>query len=42
VSVGSQRITAKALQTGLRVELTLAEEVTLRTKGIINSKLEFA
>jgi len=42
VSVGPQRITAKALRTGQRVELTLAKEVTLQAKEIINSELEFA
>jgi hypothetical protein len=42
VSVGPKRITAKAFQTGQRVELTLAKEVTLQAKEIINSKLEFA
>jgi hypothetical protein len=41
VSVGPKQITAKALQTGLRVELTLAKEVTLQAKEIINSKLEY-
>jgi hypothetical protein len=42
VLVGPQRITAKAVQTGQRVELTLAKEVTLQAKEIINSQLEFA
>jgi uncharacterized protein (DUF608 family) len=41
VSVGAQQIPVQAVQTGQRVEVTLAEEVTLRTKEIINSKLEF-
>jgi len=42
VAVGAKQIPAKGVQTGQRVELTLAEAVTLRAKEIINSKLEFA
>ena len=41
LSVGTKRITAKALQTGQRVELKLATEVTLKAKETIESKLEF-
>ena len=41
VSVGTKRITAKALQTGQRIELTLAKEVTLQVKGSISAELEY-
>ncbi len=41
VLAGSKRIQVKALQNGQRVELTLAKEVTLQAKEIINSKFEF-
>jgi hypothetical protein len=42
VSVGTQRITVKAVQTGQRVEVTLAEELVLKAKEAITSKLKFA
>lgn len=41
VSVGAKQIPAKAAQAGQRVELTLADEVTLQVKETITSKLEF-
>ena len=42
VTFGMQRIAAKAVQTGQRVELTLAREVILKAKETIASKIEFA
>ena len=41
VAVGPQQLTAKATQTGQRVELTLAKEVVLKAEDLITSKLEF-
>jgi hypothetical protein len=42
VAAGTQQLTVKATQSGQRVEVTLAEEVTIKTKDIITTKLEFA
>jgi len=42
VTAGPQQLTATATQTGLRVELTLAKEVTLTSRGLITSIHEFA
>ena len=41
VSIGTRRTTAKALQTGQRVELMLAKEATLLAKGNINAELGY-
>lgn len=41
VSVNTKRITANALQTGQRVELTLANAVALQVKGSINAEIEY-
>jgi len=41
VAVGSKHISAKAVQTGQRVELTLTKEVALMATKIINTKIEF-
>jgi hypothetical protein len=42
VAVGTQQLTSKATQSGQRVEVTLAKELTLKAKDIITTKLEFA
>ena len=42
VAAGTQQVTVKATQTGQRVELTLAKEVTLKAKDVITSRLKFA
>ena len=42
VAIGPKAIPAKALQNAQRVELTLAEEVTLHATEDLNTKLEFA
>ena len=42
VSIGAKHISVNAVQTGQRVELTLAHEVTVRETESISVKLEFA
>jgi non-lysosomal glucosylceramidase len=42
VTVGEKRVAVSALQTGRRVEVTLAEEAALRAKDVINAELAFA
>ena len=41
VAAGTQQLTVKATQTGQRIELTLAKELSLKANDIITTKLEF-
>ncbi|MEI7956627.1 MAG: hypothetical protein WCJ66_15795, partial [Verrucomicrobiota bacterium] len=42
LAAGTQQLTVKATQTGQRVELTIAKELTLKANETITTKLEFA